>query len=254
MGSDLILAGQRMANGLRVPPKCEAMTPRHAAHTPRNSWTSASKIYRRKRINECLDYRMRGFSFSRIAKEMRISVSTAHAYCVEGMDLVPLENGRQLLALELARLDALLNAHYATALTGDAIATGLCLRAIDQRSRLTGLYPEYGRVNVLVAAQHNGGMGTPTIEFIVPTGAPGGERVSPADMAAPPAPPFAWQRQIEPPKERYSTPFGTIELEADPPRPAGPRTELDPGAPRPQGGGGKLRLWGPAGKPHGWME
>ena len=26
--------------------------PRHAAHTPRNSWTSPAKLARRKRINE----------------------------------------------------------------------------------------------------------------------------------------------------------------------------------------------------------
>lgn len=62
---------------------------------------------------------------------MKISLSTAHDYVVEGMNAIPLENARQVLAMELTRLDALLAAHYATALTGDASATALALRVID---------------------------------------------------------------------------------------------------------------------------
>jgi hypothetical protein len=174
--------------------------PRHAAHTPRNSWTSPAKLASRKRINEALAYREQGHSFPAIAKQMKISLSTAHDYVVEGMNAIPLENARQVLAMELTRLDALLAAHYATALTGDASATALALRVIDQRARLLGLYPEYGKLAaVLVSALP---MTEPIqVEFVVPSTAR-----EPAD--APPAPPYPWQKSLPPPEPMMRDAFG----------------------------------------------
>ena len=81
--------------------------PRHAAHTPRNSWTAPAKLARRKRITEALAYREQGHPFPAIAKQMKISLSTAHAYVVEGLNADPVrERAGRYLALELTRLDA----------------------------------------------------------------------------------------------------------------------------------------------------
>lgn len=95
-----------MTNKLKV--KVGHKPPRHATHTTKNSWTSPSKIARRKRINEALSYRERGLSFPAIAKQMKISIGTAHDYVVEGMSMIPLENAKVVLAIELKRLDNLL--------------------------------------------------------------------------------------------------------------------------------------------------
>jgi hypothetical protein len=72
-------------------------------------------------------------------------------------------------------------------------------RRIHRQGRINeALALRCAMAQILVQAQ-SGEMGVPSIEFIVPTGAPGGQRVSPADMASPPAPPFPWQRQLAPP-------------------------------------------------------
>jgi hypothetical protein len=171
--------------------------PRHAAHTPRNSWTSPAKLARRKRINEALAYREQGHSFPAIAKQMIISLSTAHDYVVEGMNAIPLENARQVLAMELTRLDALLAAHYATALTGDASATALALRVIDQRARLLGLYPEYENWRGAPPSALPMHCFHPA-EFVVPSTARSGRRAARA--------PYPWQKSLPPPEPICGTP------------------------------------------------
>jgi hypothetical protein len=93
-----------------------------------------------------LAYREQGYPFPAIAKQMKISISTAHAYVVEGLNLIPLENAKQVLALELKRLDGLLAAHYPNAIEGDVAATNVSLNIIHRRSQLLGLYPEYGKM------------------------------------------------------------------------------------------------------------
>lgn len=230
--------------------------PRHAAHTPRNSWTAASKIYRRRRIAEALAFREQGHLFPQIAKQMKISISTAHDYVIEALtNLVPLESAKAVLALELKRLDALLAGQWAAAIAGDTGATYAALQIVDRRARLLGLYPQTGQLaQVLVQAQASE-MGVPEISFEIPSGHGSSQRLSPADVSAPPPAsggPYPWQKALPAPREQYQTPFGVVEVEGD--RPAGPRTEVDPGAPRPQGGGGESRRWPSAGKPHGWME
>ena len=140
-------------------------------------------------------YREQGYPFPAIAKQMKISISTAHAYVVEGLNLIPLENAKQVLALELKRLDGLLAAHYPNAIEGDVAATNVSLNIIHRRSQLLGLYPEYGKMaTVLVSASP---IGEPIqVEFVVPTG-----RREPAD--APPAPgqpPFPSQKSLPAPE------------------------------------------------------
>jgi hypothetical protein len=82
---------------------------------------------------------------------------------------------------------------------------------IDRRAKLLGLYPREGQLAaLLVTAAANGEVAPPTIEFVVP-----GRREAPEDTAPPPAPPFAWQRQLAPPTPMQRDPFGVY-------RPMGP--------------------------------
>jgi hypothetical protein len=148
----------------RKPPKG------HVKHSTKNSWTAPSKIARRKRINEALEFRTQGFSFPRIAKQMKISISTAFDYVVEGMNLIPLENARQLLGMELERLDAYLVAFHEDAVAGDLHAAEMALKISNHRARLLGLFPESGRMAAVLVAAQNGGIAPPVIEFVVPTG------------------------------------------------------------------------------------
>jgi hypothetical protein len=228
--------------------------PLHSASTTKNSHTSPRRIALRRKMNEALSCRERGLTYTAIAKQMRVSVSVVHGWVVQAMHALPIENAKLVLAMELKRLDGYLAAYHDKALLGDMPATKMALRILDHRARLLGLYPEHGSLaQVLVQAQ-SGDMGVPLIEFIVPNGA-GGQRVAPADVDAAPPPasggPYPWQRALPPPRERYPTPFGVVEVEGD--RTAGPRTELDPGAPRPQGGGGESRLFRSPGRGTDWM-
>jgi hypothetical protein len=92
-----------------------------ASTMPINSHSAPRKIVRKQRIDEALQYRLAGASFPQIAKQMKIAVSTAFSYVAEGMEAIPLENAKQVLAQELARLDRLFAAHIRAANAGDTI-------------------------------------------------------------------------------------------------------------------------------------
>jgi hypothetical protein len=91
-------------------------------------------------------------------------------------------------------------------------------------------------------------MPVPQITFVVP-----GHGESECKPEPPPRP-IPGQLALPPPVPHINTPFGRVPWDDDDsPRPAGPRTELDPGAPRPRGGGGVSRLWGRSPKGTDWM-
>ena len=167
--------------------------------TPQTSRTSPRRIHRQGRINEALALRCAGKTFDAIAREMKVTISTAHGYVTEGLGSISTENARELMTMELRRLDNLLAVHFPKAIAGDLPSTAMTLRITELRCRLVGLFPQQGTMAQILVQAQSGKMGVPSIEFIVPTGAPGGQRVSPADMASPPAPPFPWQRQLAPP-------------------------------------------------------
>jgi hypothetical protein len=222
--------------------------PLRAKRSVKNSHTSPRKIALMRKMNEALALRAQGLTFRQIARKMHTSTAVAHGRVVRALNAVPLENARQVLALELQRLDAYLAKYHTDAILGDLHAAELALKISAHRSRLLGIIPTAGQqAQVLIQAQA-GEMQVPAIEFIVPGFGPPRD---PVDVPAP-EPERRPERLLPPPREKYPTPFGTIELEAEPPR-QGPRTELDPGAPRPQGGGGESRLWGRSSKGTDWM-
>jgi hypothetical protein len=150
---------------------------------------------------EALGYREQGYSFPQIAAEMKVSLSVAHDWVVSAMSELVTEPAARVLQMELRRLDALLSAHYSAATEGGIAATEMCLRVMDRRARLLGLYPAQGSPQVLIATQGNGSVQPITqIEFVVPTRKPEPEDVQ--DVSRPPAPPFAWQRALPSPTQQ----------------------------------------------------
>jgi hypothetical protein len=137
-----------------------------------------------------LALRERGLSFPAIAKEMKVSISNAHELVVVALKQITLESAKEVLRLELQRLDA-----YLAALRGDHEATKMCLRVIDRRARLLGLYPEIGKpAQLLAQITAPGGERTPiAIEFVLPTA----KREVPADV--PDHGPYPWQKRLAPP-------------------------------------------------------
>jgi hypothetical protein len=161
--------------------------PLHSAQTTKNSHTSPRRIALRRKMNEALAFREKGLTYTAIAKQFRVSVSVVHGWVVQAMHALPIENAKLVLAMELKRLDGYLAAYHDKALLGDMPATKMCLRILSHRARLLGLFPEHGTMAQILVQAQTGEMQVPSIEFIIPSGTPGGERVSPADMAAPPA-------------------------------------------------------------------
>lgn len=95
--------------------------------------------HRRERMNEALTYRLGGATYREIAREMHISVSTASEYVKDALQELTRENAEQVLAMELARYDELLSAHYGPALQGDPAATDRVLAVMARIERLHGV-------------------------------------------------------------------------------------------------------------------
>lgn len=89
---------------------------------------------------EALTYRLAGYSYEQISKQMHQSINH-----VKRLIDYSLQNGEnraveQLRELENLRLDRLQAAHWAKALEGDDKATSQVLKISQQRSRINGLY------------------------------------------------------------------------------------------------------------------
>jgi hypothetical protein len=98
-----------------------------------------------ERRAKTLDLRRQGRRFEEIAARLGISDSTAHRDVSVAMAQITAEPAMHLLQLELLRLDDLQRAFHNRACEGDIVATNMCLRILDQRAKLLGLYPDQGR-------------------------------------------------------------------------------------------------------------
>ena len=84
---------------------------------PKTSYTSPRVIQQRQRQAAALDFRLQGHAYHRIAKELHCHPSTAHDLVVKALhNMVPRETAQQVLAMELARLDALLEKYQPLAM------------------------------------------------------------------------------------------------------------------------------------------
>jgi predicted GNAT superfamily acetyltransferase len=87
-----------------------------------------------------LDLRRAGYDYARIAAHVGVSMMTAYRDVVAAMHEVGREQARELLQLELERLNDLQAAIYPAAVEGDIKAIDCCLTLMDRRARLVGLY------------------------------------------------------------------------------------------------------------------
>lgn len=108
--------------------------------TTNTATTSPKQIALAERRALVLEYRRQGFSFAEIGGALRISAASAYRDCVVSLADITAEPARDLLELELLRLDELQMAIYGRALDGDLDAINACLKILDQRAKLLGLY------------------------------------------------------------------------------------------------------------------
>jgi len=105
--------------------------------------TSARAIKQRQREADVLTYRLHGHAYEAIDKKLNLSVGTAYNYAVRALQrIVPVEDAKAVLRMELARLDALEAAVFSEAGNGDIPSIDACLRIQNQRCRLMGLFPD----------------------------------------------------------------------------------------------------------------
>jgi DNA-binding CsgD family transcriptional regulator len=108
--------------------------------TTKSSRTSPAMIALAERRAKTLELRRQGRSFQEIAARLGISDRTAHRDVSISMAQIVAEPATHLLQLELLRLDEMQKGFYAAACEGNIAATNMCLRIIDRRAKLLGLY------------------------------------------------------------------------------------------------------------------
>jgi hypothetical protein len=182
---------------------------------PNTCSTSPRSIRAAQRRAEALDLRVQGYTFEVIGKHLGVSKAQAARDIDTALSEITAEPARELLKLELRRLDELTAAHYADALAGDVTATNTILRVMAHRAVLMGWSRDQpARV---VISDGGGAGGEPRrleLEFVLP-----GKRI--ADMDGLDA--------ISPPCSRPSSPSlsslpsssspssRTMDLKANPP-------------------------------------
>jgi hypothetical protein len=96
-----------------------------------------------KQARKAYELRQQGMSWWDIAEHLKISERQAMIRVDEAMSvaaaMVDESLKRQLLTMEVSRLDALQNAYWTDALTGDVRSAELVLKISSQRSKLLGL-------------------------------------------------------------------------------------------------------------------
>jgi hypothetical protein len=110
--------------------------------TPNNGRkTSPLVIASKERAAKALRLRKEGKTFPVIAKLCGYNhVSSAYDAVRRAIAEITREPAQELLTLELERLDLLWRPHWRPACTGNVRALNACLRIMDRRARLLGLY------------------------------------------------------------------------------------------------------------------
>jgi hypothetical protein len=92
-----------------------------------------------------LSLREEGCNYQQIAQHMKRPMTTVYRWVSDALNAIVHEPAREVLRLELQRLDAYLAAYHGKAIEGDLPATEMALKIIEKRARLLGLYPEMGK-------------------------------------------------------------------------------------------------------------
>lgn len=123
----------------------------------------------RKRQQQALQLRLKGWAYERIGKELGCGKSQAERDITNVMVEMVAEPSAQIFKTEMARLDAVLAGHFDAACAGDNAAAYVCLRIAELRGRFLG----WDRPDVAARLLVSSGDGTNkqlAIEFVLPSG------------------------------------------------------------------------------------
>jgi hypothetical protein len=93
--------------------------------------------------HRALRFRLAGLPYVEIGAVMGINPDTANQYVIRQLERLVGEETRRaeaLRQLHLERADAVMGATWGRAMAGDARAATICLRALDRRAKLLGVY------------------------------------------------------------------------------------------------------------------
>jgi hypothetical protein len=109
--------------------------------TTKNAATSPKRVALAERRALVLGLRRQGYTFHAIARHIGgVSVATCYRDIVESIAAITREPARELMRLELLRLDEMQRAIYGDAIAGKPAAINACLAITDRRAKLLGLY------------------------------------------------------------------------------------------------------------------
>jgi hypothetical protein len=129
------------------------------------------------------------------------------------MDRMIEEPARDVLKMEIARLNELQSAIYADAREGDLAAQAMYLRLADHRAKLLGLYPREGHNQVMLNVD-GGGEPTIRVAFVLPPKRDEASSAAPIDVTSRMEPNYDLKALPKPP-QRARTPFGALWEEPD---------------------------------------
>jgi hypothetical protein len=105
--------------------------------------TSARIILARERERKALDLRLTGKTYEVIGAELGVAAPSAYKAVKRGIARIEkqtAESAREMIRLELERLDAMHDALWPRVLRGDEKAVESALHILEQRAKLVGLY------------------------------------------------------------------------------------------------------------------
>lgn len=106
------------------------------------SKNSQIKVTAAENRQKAFDYRKMGVSYRDIAKNLNVSVATAHKYVSEELARIAkdtAEKAEELRTMEGERLDRIFRSGFEALVNGDLKGADVCLKAMDRRARLYGL-------------------------------------------------------------------------------------------------------------------
>lgn len=88
---------------------------------------------------EALELRKAGLSYAKIGERLGIEESNAHSLVARACKAVAKELGEEIVQIERARLDGVLEGIWAKAAKGDYDAVDRCLKIAERRAKLEGI-------------------------------------------------------------------------------------------------------------------
>lgn len=99
-----------------------------------------NKLAIRERQKTALELRLAGDTFQSIADKLGCSKHTAHSLYEKALDATIKEPAARIREAELLRLDGIFAGFWPAAQRGDPVAAAGCLKVMEHRAKLLGLY------------------------------------------------------------------------------------------------------------------